>query len=395
MSAPHYPHVIQGSVNERLGQQVLPVILLGLSGWMTFVILALEDAGFWTMTLLLAVFAVITAGSIWFSAKTWTERTIFDCTSVRVESVWGVRRFERASLHGWRWGSEYGALVSVELYRKGSAWVTKRPDSTVGAWFEGTENLTLTEMEASRAEIEADEALGATRDERLKTTDAETLFLRRAHWFGLALFFWVAIYPRPYALAVGTAIFLPVALVITTYLRRGRWRLWVTSTEFRASPTPLITLCVLATTLRAFYDWHIVDWFELGAIMLVAGILIAVVLLVVFGERFTNRDRVMGTVFAAVLFACGAIVPLNMWFDDRDPETLRGFILSVEPESVDIAPPPPLLRRFSMDISPEFSRQLDGREEICIDLYRGAFAIRSLEIRICEASDAPAEGANP
>ena len=103
----------------------------------------------------------------------------------------------------------------------------------------------------------------------------------------------------------------------------------------------------------------------------------------------------MGTVFAAVLFACGAIVPLNMWFDDRDPETLRGFILSVEPESVDIAPPPPLLRRFSMDISPEFSRQLDGREEICIDLYRGAFAIRSLEIRICEASDAPAEGANP
>lgn len=93
MSAPHYPHVIQGSVNERLGQQVLPVILLGLSGWMTFVILALEDAGFWTMTLLLAVFAVITAGSIWFSAKTWTERTIFDSTSVRVESVWGGEAF--------------------------------------------------------------------------------------------------------------------------------------------------------------------------------------------------------------------------------------------------------------------------------------------------------------
>ena len=123
--------------------------------------------------------------------------------------------------------------------------------------------------------------------------------------------------------------------------------------------------------------------------------MIAAVLLIVFKERFSNRDRVFGAVSASILYAYGAIVPLNMALDARPPEMLRGFILTIEPERVEIAPPPPLLRSFSVEISREFSRRLESREEICIDPYHGAFGIRSLEIRQCDASDAPAEGASP
>lgn len=390
MSGARYPYVVQASLNVRLWSLIGSIAFAALMTWLiTAVLLADDDRGFWTAAILAGFFGAMVIGSLWLGAAVWTRRVIFDAAGVSVESVWGRRRFERAWLHGWRSGGLEGDLAIVDLYRKDDPrsfriWAPKIVDATIEAWFGEARNLEVVETKAALAEIEGDEALGATSEERINATDAEVLFLRRAYWPMLAFTLWVLFAPKPYQVAVGAAIVLPIVIVLVTYLRRGRWRLWAGPNEFRASPSPHIGLCVAAAVLRAFYDWRIIDWALLGSIVVAAGVVIAVLVLVAFGQRFSDRDRVIGAVFGAVAYAYGAVVPLNMWLDDRAPDALRGVVIELDAERVVIAPPPPFLRAIDTEISPRLAERLTMGGEVCIDLYRGAFGVSSYDVRACD-----------
>lgn len=356
---------------------------------MTDVVLTLEDSDFWTTVFLIALFAINGLAAAWLMTVGLTRRTVFYATGVTVESVWGSRRFERAQLHGWRWGGEESGLAIVELYRKDDPrpfriWVPKIVDATLEAWFGDARDMAFDETKAAVADIEGDETFGATPADRVKAADAETVILRWAYWLVLALAMWVWLFPRPYHLAVGVAIVLPIAILFLTFLRQGRWRLWVAPSEFRASPTPHLFLCIWAIVLRAFLDWRIIDWHVLAAIVVFVGGVIAVAVLVALGERFSNRDRVFGAFFGAMLYAYGAVVPLNMWLDNRAPESLRGVVIQLDPEQVVIAAPPPFQQALDIEISPRLSERLAVGEEVCIDLYRGAFVVRSYDVHECE-----------
>ncbi|MCX7359661.1 MAG: hypothetical protein NT015_16170 [Alphaproteobacteria bacterium] len=121
--------------------------------------------------------------------------------------------------------------------------------------------------------------------------------------------------------------------------------------------------------------------------VLVAGTTIAVALLIVSGERFTHRDRVIGALLAAIGYGYGAIVPLNMWLDRELPQTVRGVVLELTPEHVVIDAPAPFGVQISEEISRDLSERLTVGGPICIDLYRGAFRIRSYETRVCATID--------
>lgn len=388
MSAPRYPYVVQDSVQARALQALVCLVVMLAAVWMTVVILQLDDNEFWATSFLLLLFAVTGFGGAWFAGIALTQRTILDANGVTVESVWRSRRFERVWLDGWRWSAKAGHLVGVELYRKSDprpflVWVPAGADPTIEAWFGEARDLQVAQIKESIAEIEGDESLGATREDRLETADAETLMVRRAYWLFFALLLWVMLFPRPYSLAVGVAIAAPIIVLFVTYLRRERLRLWQTPNEFRASTGQLIVLCVGATSLRAISDWNILDWLELVVAALVAGMLIAVAVLTFFGQRFSNRDQIIGAGLAGIAYAYGAIVPVNMWLDRSEPQMLRATVLRLDKERVVIGAPPPFQERLDVEISRQLSERLVVNGELCIALYNGAFHVRSYDLQAC------------
>lgn len=389
MSAPRYPLLVQSSLKERLLAVVASASFFAFAMWMCVVTARLDDGVAWTEIASLVLFVGVGAGALWFAGYLWTFKTIFDASGVTNETVWGCWRFERSQLHGWRWGGAGAATVTVELYKKGGTTpfqvlVPKAEDGTIAAWFEGAQDLASVETMESLAEIEADENLGATPEERIKAADAETLILQRAHWFFLALALWALIFPRPYTFVVGAAIAAPVLVLLVTYVRRDRVRLWQGASKFRASTDPMIVLCICAILLRAIYDWRILDWVAPIAVALVGGTILAVLVLILFGERFANRDRVIGTLVSGVAYVYGALIPLNMWLDREPPQTLRGAVLELDAERVVIGAPAPFGEQLHEDISRSLAEGLVVGGPICIDLYRGAFRIRSYELRLCD-----------
>ncbi|MCX7359660.1 MAG: hypothetical protein NT015_16165 [Alphaproteobacteria bacterium] len=238
MSGPHYPLTVRAGLRERLWTVIGCVAFLVPAIWMC-VVAVTQVNDLWTTICGLVLFGGFGAGAVWFGGYAWTFKTIFDPIGVTTETMWGVRRFDRAHLHGWRWGAVGSEIVTVELYKEDSpkpfqVLVPKANDLTIAAWFEGTQDLESAEVNQSITEIEVDANLGATREERIKSADAETLLLKRAYWFFLALTIWVWVFPRPYYLALGIAIAAPVLILLVTYLRRDRLRLWPGANKFRA-----------------------------------------------------------------------------------------------------------------------------------------------------------------
>jgi hypothetical protein len=73
-----------------------------------------------------------------------------------------------------------------------------------------------------------------------------------------------------------------------------------------------------------------------------------------------------------------------MWLDREPPQTVQGVVLELAPEQVVIDAPAPFSGQISEEISRSLSESLTVGGPICIDLYRGAFRIRSYETRSCD-----------
>jgi hypothetical protein len=325
---------------------------------------------------------------VWDALDVLTHQTTFLKDEVIVSSFRGDRRFARADLFAWNWGQKRAGMQEVELYREGvntpfRVQVALPADARLQEWFGDVTSLEWRGRSAALDEVEADAAFGDTREKRLRNAVQEG---RVAAWIGLAILApaaWAFFYPTPYHYAVGATIAAPVLLSLLTVLRHNRWKFERSMHDPRPATGWVVFMCAMVLMARALLDWQIIDWLRLAAISLVAGGAVAATLRMLLRESSSDRLSIVAWATSGALFCYGALTPLNMWLDRAPPETHRAVILEEWTESVRIGAWGPFDAPQSHSANAWLLDRVEEGGPICADLYRGAFGIRSFDLKPC------------
>lgn len=385
MSPPHYPHVIRANARDAFGDAFWLFVMAAL-GLAMLPVLFFMEGDLWTRLGLIAIMLVAGGGAGWWGVVTVTMQTVFEAEAVTVRTAFGTRRFERASLDGWRFSGHQAKLVRIELYTATSKrpfiiTIPKEPDEIVATWFDGARDLDVEDKIKAVHDVEADEAFGHTKDARVANVDAENRVLAFL-WFGLLAFAGlVAFFPEPYHYAVGAAIVVPILIVIATFIRRDRWKLDRDDHDLRPTTGSLIALCAAVLWTRAASDWSLINWGYAILLALGAAAALTIVLVLVFQARW--RPRLLLWFAVATMYSYGALVPLNMWLDRERPVVHRAGVGRILEESFQLNTMPPLPPEVERSASREFLRRLEAAGEACLPVFDGAFGIRSYEIVLC------------
>jgi hypothetical protein len=388
MPAPHYPHVIRARGRDLFWHVFGCALFVALAVWLISVTWRAEGDEVWIRIILIPLWLAIGLFGAWEASVVLTQTTVFDATSVAVQSLWGARRFERSQMEGWRWGGERAGLRSVELYRKHeprrfSVWINKESDDVVAHWFSDAVDLAHKDTLAALDDVRRDETFGHNADERIETVDAESRLVRLIGFAALAATLWVMVFPRPYRIALGVAMAIPILTLVVTFLRRDRWRLERNAGDFRPSTGNWIMLAAIALWLRAFYDWHLLNWGLAAFYAAIFGMVAAIAVAALFGELAQNRGRWFSWILVAALYGYGALVPLNTWLDRADPVVHRARVVELGGDWVELEAPTPFPSRLNIDVSHRLVERLTVGGEACLYRRAGAFGVRSFYVTVC------------
>ena len=196
---------------------------------------------------------------------------------------------------------------------------------------------------------------------------------------------WAFFLPSPYRLAVGATIVAGVLLVLITIIRRDRWKFERTMHDPRPATGWAVFLCAIVLALRAFLDWRIIDWEKLAVLSVAAGATIGVGLRTLLGETSRDPLSLVAWVLTASLYAYGALTPLNMWLDRAPSQSYRAVVLEAHTESLRVSAWGPYAAPQDHSVGRWLLDRVEQGGPICADVYRGAFGIRSFDLKPCVA----------
>jgi hypothetical protein len=388
MPAPHYPHVIRARGRALFWHAFGCALFVPLALWLISVTWPAEGEDHWVLLVFIPLWSAIGLFGAWEASVVLTQTTVFDATGVTVQSMWGTRGFERSQMEGWRWGGERAGLRAVELYKKDeprpfSVWINKESDDVVVDWFGDAVDLAHKDTLAALDDVKRDETFGHNADERIVTVDAESRLVGLIGIPVLAAAIWVLVFPRPYRVALGVAMAIPILTVVVTFLRRDRWRLQRSDGDFRPSTGNWIILAAVGLWLRAFYDWHLLNWGMAALYAAIFGMIAALAVAALFGELAQSRANWFSWILIAALYGYGAIIPLNTWLDRAEPVVHRARVLELGGDWVELAAPAPFPSTLNVDISHHLAERLSVDGEACLYRRAGALGVRSFYITVC------------
>jgi hypothetical protein len=385
----HYPIRYRAADKARLSHafsMILMALLVG--GFFGFVVFSSDVL--WVSVLMGVCALGGAACCIWDALDVLTRETTFLRDEVIVSNFRGQQRFARSDLSAWNWGQKRAGMQEVELYSEGAKMpfrvqVALPVDATLQTWFGEVTSLEWREQSGVLDEVEADAAFGDTPQDRLHNAAREGRTAAWIGWAAVAPAAWAFFYPSPYRVAVGMAIAAPVLLALLTILRRDQWQFERSSRDPRPTTGWAIFICVMILALRAFLDWQVIDWVMLAALSIAGGAVIGVLLRMLLREESPDRWSTIAWIIAASLYAYGALTPLNMWLDRAGPESYRAVVLETYGESVRVSAWGPYDAPQEHDANAWLLDRVEQGGPICADLYRGAFGIRSFDLKPCPA----------
>lgn len=182
-------------------------------------------------------------------------------------------------------------------------------------------NLDAEDLKAEMKEVMADERLGFSEEERLSALAGAQTKARILGGAAFGLTLWAMIYPKPYLLVMTLLAVLPAAAIALVKTSNGALTI---DDRRRPGARPSVAYAVISPgmvlALRAFLDWHILDW---SAFWVPFGVLGASMCALVWYASGTSGPRKMGpiavTCASCLLHGYGLTLFLNCALDRSNP----------------------------------------------------------------------------
>jgi hypothetical protein len=340
------------------------------------------------LSLLLALLAVPCIGSV------LRTRVVVHPDYIEGRSFLRTRRMNRADIAGFRIVPTDGSPVRLESRTPDAPPLTLPPyiayDARMDAWLAGTTNYVARELQTSLDSILADPDLAVTNDEKLAQLAAARRVARRFFFGALAMTAWVWFYPRPYDLAVATAVLLPWVALVVVAQQGALYRLNPLQNDAGADMSSAFFLPSASLAIRALYDFKTFDAWKLFWISLAVTAACMAVLHLLAREF---RGRFGSLLLYGVLltgYGYGTVSVLNARLDDSAPQHFPARLIddpvkrsSGKTFDVHLAPWGPQTTDDDFRISRDLFERVKKGDTVCVYLWPGALGVRLYEVSDC------------
>lgn len=304
---------------------LVPMIALCAFGPFWMLAASHESAGIFVFVLLLGLLMAALFGYLLWSA--FRTRLEFLLEGIRYTGGWGEpRELSYDETEGYRVQRGRNSRI-LQLIPKDASRKPLRIEMSFGRLPELTSrldgkfrNLDAEDLKREMKEIMADERLGFSEEERMAALAGALKKARVLGMSALALMVWAMIYPRPYILVMTLLAVLPVAAVALVKSSSGA----LTIDERKPGARPNVTYAVvtpgMVLALRAFLDWHILDWSTFWVPFSLFGASMAALVWYASGSSGPRKTGAMVATCALCLaYSYGLTLFLNCALDRSDP----------------------------------------------------------------------------
>ena len=231
---------------------------------------------------------------------------------------------------------------------------------------------------------------GLNPDQRMTALAHERRLVLALNWLGGLIGAWALIYPQPRAWAIGACVVGPVAVLVATALKQGRWRIDFNKNDPRPSAAIALLACVAGVGARAIFDVNMFDWQSWLGVGALVGASAAFVLPGFYAElKPTAAMITLGVV--AFVFGLGCAGVVDTMFDVAPAHIFKAEIVD-KYESHGrstsytwmLGPWGPS-KGGAQDVDHDIFDQLNVGDAACVYFHPGALGMRWYVVSMCPA----------
>lgn len=279
----------------------------------------------WTLVIVGLIFAAYTLHILLAPAKV---RVILHGDAMEIETAYRKRRVSRADVSGYRLHPGQGRAPVIRVMTRVEPQGLLLPDfleldSRFHDWFEGVASIDEQEQQASWKALLESPALAGSSEEKLAVLRRARRIANWLNWISLGVFFWLAIYPRPYWWVMGLAALLPLIAIWLAATQGALYKLDRHDNDVAANVLGLMYMPGLGLALRATMDVNTRDHVDL---FWLTGAGVALLMFLVWWFVEELRGRALSLAAIAALMAphvYGSISMANVRFDSSTPVVLE------------------------------------------------------------------------
>lgn len=192
-------------------------------------------------------------------------------------------------------------------------------------------NLDIENAQAEEQEILNNENIGWSRELREEKLSNAKKISRIINWLGGIAFAWTIFYPKPYDLAVLSALVIPIIALIAVKLSGGLIRIDQKNGSAYPSTIYAFIFPSLGLMVRSFFDYDIFDYSNVWLKAVLITVAFLFILLINQKEITFKKKQDFLTVSSMIMFlfayGFGAIIYLNCNLDKSEPQHYTAKIL--------------------------------------------------------------------
>ena len=315
------------------------------------------------------------------------SKIILTADSIEVHEPFVTRHLLRSQIAGWRLlPTQYVSTLELTPRdphaKKLKFALTVKPDTAFGSWLSTLSNLDAQDLADSVADLETNQELGFTEEQRSMSLAAAGRYAKYFTWITYAAAVWGWFYPRPYSLAIVILSALPLAAIFLGLRVKGVYQFDGSRNDARPSLALPVILPGAVLAIRTLYDLSFLRWQPLLAPILFVTAVLTVFIISADPNLARKRWPILAVFFLSTFYGLGATSLADALLDRSSPQVYQTEVLSKRVETsrhttwyLRLAPWGPQPQTSEVGVPRTLYSSVEPGQKVCVHYHPGALKV--------------------
>lgn len=330
------------------------------------------------------------------------SRIILTADAIELHEPFTTKQLLRSQIAGWRvLPTQYVSTLEFTPRdphaKKLKLPLTIKLDAAFESWLSTLTNLDAQDLAASVAELETNQELGLTHEQRAERLAEAANYAKYLNWLTWAACAWGWFYPQPYLLVMLVLSALPLAAIFLGLRAKGVYQFEGRRNDARPSLALPVILPGATMALRALSDLSFLHWQQLLAPILVVSAALTALMASADPRMVQKRWPLLATLFLSLFYGGGATAQANALLDHSAPQVFQTEVLHKRISTgrhttwyLRLAPWGPQRETSEVGVSRSFYSSVQPGQTVCVYFHPGALKIPWYAVAHCPTAASPA-----
>jgi hypothetical protein len=330
-------------------------------------------------------------------------KIILTAEATEVYEPFLTKRLLRSQIAGWRiLSTQYVSVLEFTPRdphaKRLKVAMTFTPDAAFGSWLSTLPNLDAQDREESLAELDTNQELGLTHEQRAERLATAANYAKYLTWVTWAASAWGWFYPRPYTAAILVLAALPLAAIFLGSRAKGVFQFDGRRNDARPSLALPMMMPGFILALRGITDLSFLSWQQLVAPILFVAV--ALTAAIASADPVITRKRwpLLAIFFVALFYGGGVSALADALLDRSAPQIYQTTVFRKHVSTrrrttqyLRLAPWGPQPFPSEVRVTARFYSSVEPGQTVCVYYHPGALKIPWYVVTYCPAAPTAAE----